>query len=109
VTLEQLAHVPALAQGAPIHIHIAEQTKEVDDCVAWCGRRPVELLLDRLAVDGQWCLVHATHMTAAETEALAASGAVAGLCPITEANLGDGLFPAGAFLAAGAGSGWAAI
>lgn len=101
VTLEQLAHVPALAQGAPIHIHIAEQVKEVEDCVAWCGQRPVELLLDRLAVDGQWCLVHATHMTAAETEALAASGAVAGLCPITEANLGDGLFPAGSFLAAG--------
>jgi formiminoglutamate deiminase len=70
VTLDQLAHVPALAQGAPIHIHIAEQTKEVDDCVAWSGRRPVELLLDRLAVDGQWCLVHATHMTTAETEAL---------------------------------------
>lgn len=97
----QLAHVPALAQGAPIHIHIAEQVKEVDDCLAWSGQRPVEWLMANAAVDAQWCLVHATHMTAQETAALAASGAVAGLCPITEANLGDGLFPAEAFLAAG--------
>lgn len=100
VTLGQLAQVPALAQGAPIHIHIAEQVKEVDDCLAWSGQRPVELLLDRAQVAAQWCLVHATHMTPAETQALARSGAVAGLCPITEANLGDGIFPAGAFLAA---------
>ncbi|NKJ43932.1 formimidoylglutamate deiminase [Novosphingobium sp. SG720] len=97
----QLAQVPALAHGAPIHIHIAEQVKEVEDCLAWSGQRPVEWLLDHAAVDAQWCLVHATHMTPAETLALASSGAVAGLCPITEANLGDGLFPAGVFLAAG--------
>jgi formimidoylglutamate deiminase len=60
--------------------------------VAWSGLRPVELLLDRLPVDSRWCLVHATHMTATEARAAAASGAVAGLCPTTEANLGDGLF-----------------
>ncbi len=86
---------------APIHVHIAEQPKEVADCLDWSGARPVEWLLDRQPVDGHWCLVHATHMTAAETKALAASGAVAGLCPTTEANLGDGLFPAVHYLAAG--------
>jgi formimidoylglutamate deiminase len=79
--------------AAPIHIHIAEQDAEVDECLAWCGARPVEWLLANQPVDRHWCLVHATHMTADETRALAASGAVAGLCPTTEANLGDGLFP----------------
>jgi formimidoylglutamate deiminase len=79
--------------AAPIHIHVAEQVKEVEDCLAWCGRRPVEHLLDRIDVDRHWCLVHATHMTADETGRLAASGAVAGLCLTTEANLGDGFFP----------------
>lgn len=101
VTPDQLAHVPHLAGDAPIHCHIAEQEREVADCVAWSGQRPVAWLLDHAPVDARWCLVHATHMTGAETAALAASGAVAGLCPITEANLGDGLFPAEAFLAAG--------
>ncbi len=85
----------------PIHIHIAEQIREVEDCLAWSGARPVAWLLDHAPVDARWCLVHATHMTGAETLAMARSGAVAGLCPITEANLGDGLFPAEAFLAAG--------
>nr|WP_047165557.1 formimidoylglutamate deiminase [Sphingomonas sp. Y57] len=85
----------------PVHIHIAEQIREVEDCLAWSGRRPVEWLLDNVDVGANWCLVHATHMTEAETAALARSGAVAGLCPITEANLGDGIFPAPAFLAAG--------
>jgi len=93
-----LAHVDPTGR---IHIHIAEQRKEVDDCLAWSKQRPVEWLLDRLPVDGRWCLVHATHMTERETEALARSGAVAGLCPTTEANLGDGLFPAATFLSAG--------
>ncbi len=79
---------------APIHIHIAEQTKEVDDCLAWSGKRPVEWLLDHHSVDKRWCLVHATHMTDEETDAVAAAEAVAGLCPVTEANLGDGIFPA---------------
>jgi len=100
VTPQDLAQIAPLAAGGPIHIHAAEQTKEVDDCLAWCGRRPVEWLLDEAGVDARWCLVHATHLTAAETTGLAASGAVAGLCPITEANLGDGVFPAEAYLGA---------
>lgn len=101
VTAQELQAVIALAPSGPIHIHAAEQTKEVDDCVAWCGARPVEWLLDNARVDARWCLVHATHMTVRETERLAKSGAVAGLCPITEANLGDGVFPAQAYLASG--------
>lgn len=101
VTPEQLAAVAELAAGCPVHIHIAEQVKEVADCLAWSGQRPVAWLLDNAPVDDRWCLVHATHMTPDETAAMAVSGAVAGLCPITEANLGDGLFPAAAFVAAG--------
>jgi formiminoglutamate deiminase len=94
-----------LAETAPIHIHIAEQTKEIVDCKAWSGARPVEWLLANAPVDDRWCLVHATHMTRDEGGALARSGAVAGLCPITEANLGDGLFPAADFKGAfGVGS-----
>ena len=85
--------------AAPIHIHIAEQTAEVDDCIQWSGQRPVQWLLAQGLIDVRWCLVHATHLTAEETSALAASGAVAGLCPSTEANLGDGLFPAIDYLA----------
>jgi len=77
---------------APIHIHIAEQMQEVDDSIAFSGARPVAWLLDHMAVDSRWCLVHATHMTSAETSALAQSGAIAGICPSTEANLGDGIF-----------------
>ena len=100
VTQEELASILPLANGGPIHIHAAEQTKEVDDSLAWSGWRPVEWLLDRANVDARWCLVHATHMTGAETARLAQSGAVAGLCPITEANLGDGIFPARAYLEA---------
>jgi formiminoglutamate deiminase len=98
VTPEELAWLVELSGGSVIHIHIAEQTKEVDDCVAWSGRRPVEWLLEHTAVDERWCLVHATHMNDAEMLAVAASGAVVGLCPITEANLGDGIFPAAPFL-----------
>ncbi|WP_340117106.1 formimidoylglutamate deiminase [Pelagibius sp. 7325] len=98
---EVVTGLTALDATAPLHIHIAEQVKEVDDCVAWCGRRPVEQLFEIQAPDARWCLVHATHMTDAETSALAASGAVAGLCPTTEANLGDGLFPAEQYLDAG--------
>jgi len=101
VSPDQLRLLEPLAAGRPVHIHIAEQVKEVEDCLAWSGRRPVEWLLDHADVDGRWCLVHATHMTDAETAAMARSGAIAGLCPITEANLGDGVFPAEAFLAAG--------
>ena len=86
--------IDGLDDLAAIHIHIAEQTKEVDDCIAWSGRRPVEWLLDHFDVDQHWCLIHATHMTSSETKTMAKSGCVAGLCPTTEANLGDGLFNA---------------
>lgn len=99
VTPEELAAVLPLAGGGPVHIHAAEQTKEVEACLAWSGARPVEWLLDNAPVDERWCLVHATHIDDAEVMGLAASGAVAGLCPVTEANLGDGVFPAAAYLA----------
>ncbi|WP_067105451.1 formimidoylglutamate deiminase [Sphingopyxis granuli] len=101
VTPAELAEVTALATDGPIHIHAAEQQREVDDCLAWSGRRPVEWLLDEAGVDARWCLIHATHLTDAECDALAARGAVAGLCPVTEANLGDGIFPATRYLRAG--------
>ncbi|NGN42601.1 formimidoylglutamate deiminase [Mesorhizobium sp. CGMCC 1.15528] len=97
VTPEELAAVTALTD-APIHIHIAEQIKEVEDCIAWSGARPVQWLLDHAPVDARWCLIHATHMLDAETVAMAKSGAIAGLCPITEANLGDGTFSAPLFI-----------
>ncbi|MDE1963396.1 MAG: formimidoylglutamate deiminase [Xanthomonadaceae bacterium] len=89
------------AKTGPIHIHIAEQLGEVQDCLAVRGARPVEWLLDHAQVDARWCLVHATHLTGHETARLARSGAVAGLCPTTEANLGDGLFPLADYLDAG--------
>ncbi len=82
----------AIDARAPIHIHIAEQTQEVDDCLAWSGQRPVQWLLENMAVDARWCLVHATHMTPQEYADAARTGAVAGICPTTEANLGDGIF-----------------
>jgi formiminoglutamate deiminase len=101
VTAEELTALIPMADGAPIHIHIAEQVKEVEDCLAHTGQRPVDWLFDHAPVDAQWCLVHATHMTPEETTRLAKSGAIAGLCPITEANLGDGLFPARDYMAQG--------
>ena len=76
----------------PVHIHIAEQVKEVADVEAKTGQRPVDYLMSNIDVASNWCLIHATHMSATETRALAQSGAVAGLCPITESNLGDGIF-----------------
>ena len=87
--------------GAPVHIHAAEQTREVDDCFAWSRMRPVEWLLTQAQVDARWCIVHATHMTEKEIVALAGSGAIAGLAPTTEADLGDGTFPGAAYQAAG--------
>ncbi len=99
VTPGELATVVGLAGGGVIHIHIAEQLREVEECLAWSGRRPVEWLLDNQDVDERWCLVHATHATDAELEAVAARGAVIGLCPLTEASLGDGIFPAARFFA----------
>ena len=98
---EALAGLDAIDPTAPIHIHIAEQTAEVDACLAWSGQRPVEWLLDHAAIDARWCLVHATHMTDAEYERAARTGAVAGLCPTTEANLGDGIFDLPRWRAAG--------
>src|SRR6185369_3269773 len=101
VTPEELSAIAPLAEGGPVHIHAAEQTREVEECIAWSGRRPVEWLLEHAPVDRRWCLIHATHTTATEISALAASGAVAGLCPITESSLGDGIFPTREFLDAG--------
>ncbi|MBB4954963.1 formiminoglutamate deiminase [Agrobacterium vitis] len=101
VTPEELSALQQLTFDGPIHIHVAEQVKEVDDCVAWSGKRPVAWLLDNAALSSRWCLIHATHMTEDETLRMAKSGAIAGLCPITEANLGDGTFNAEVFLNAG--------
>jgi formiminoglutamate deiminase len=98
ITPEELAAVVRLAGDGTIHIHAAEQRREVEDCLAWSGRRPVEWLLERAGADGRWCFVHATHMTPAETRRMAAAGVVAGLCPVTEANLGDGTFNGHRFL-----------
>lgn len=89
---EILDAVKRVNPDMPIHIHVAEQEREVEDCKAWCGQRPVEWLLAHHNIDSRWCLIHATHMTNDETCQLARSGAVVGLCPTTEANLGDGLF-----------------
>jgi formimidoylglutamate deiminase len=91
----------ALAPRAPIHIHVAEQQPEVEACLAFCGRRPVQYLLESGLVDARWCLVHATHVDAAEISGMAETGAIVGLCPTTEGNLGDGVFPLDALLAAG--------
>ncbi|MEO8121782.1 MAG: amidohydrolase family protein, partial [Rhodoferax sp.] len=98
---EALAGLHAIDANAPIHIHIAEQTAEVDACLAWSGQRPVEWLLGHAAVDARWCLIHATHMSDTEYQRAAASGAVAGICPSTEANLGDGIFDMPRWRAAG--------
>ncbi|HBS62015.1 MAG TPA: formimidoylglutamate deiminase [Stenotrophomonas sp.] len=100
VTGEELGALLPLTDG-PVHIHIAEQVREVEACLAWSGQRPVQWLYNHVPVDARWCLVHATHITDDERAAIVASQAVAGLCPITEANLGDGLFPMQAFVRAG--------
>ena len=91
----------ALPEASPIHIHIAEQLGEVQDCIALRGARPVEWLLANAAVDRHWTLVHATHLTGAEVQGIADSGATVAICPTTEANLGDGLFPLRPYLDAG--------
>lgn len=97
VTVEELGALAAALRRddptAPLHIHAAEQPREVQECLAATGQRPVARLLAHLPVDRRWCVIHATHMDPAETAALAATGAVAGLCPTTEGNLGDGIFP----------------
>ena len=95
---EVLAALPA---DAPVHLHIAEQVGEVQDCLAVRDARPVEWLLREFAVDARWTLVHATHLTREETRGIASSGATVAICPTTEANLGDGLFPLRDYLQAG--------
>jgi formiminoglutamate deiminase len=97
VTPEELSALQAAYPDGPVHIHVSEQTKEVEDCLAWSGQRPVAWLLDHAAVDQRWCLIHATHTDAAERAGIAARQAITGLCPITEASLGDGIFDAANF------------
>jgi formimidoylglutamate deiminase len=101
VTPESLRDVVRIAGENPIHMHIAEQTKEVEDCLAWSGKRPVAWLMDACEVDGRWCLIHATHLDEREVEMIAESRAVAGLCPLTEASLGDGIFSGQSYIAIG--------
>jgi len=105
VTPPELTALVQLAGDGLIHIHIAEQLREVEECRAWCGRRPVQWLLENAPVDARWCLVHATHVDEEELAGIAASGATVGLCPITECSLGDGIFPAAEFRAAGGRAG----
>ena len=93
--------VAALPGDARIHIHVAEQIGEVQDCIALRGARPVEWLLANVDIDPRWTLVHATHLIDAEVVGIARSGATVAICPTTEANLGDGLFPLRAYLDAG--------
>lgn len=100
VTPEQMQAVLAIDAALPVHIHIAEQVKEVDDCLAWSGARPVEWLAREVDLDTRWCLVHATHMTETEIATVAASGATVAICPTTEANLGDGFFDTAGYFAA---------
>ena len=101
-SIEQITTLAqAMPAGRPLHIHIAEQQAEVLSCLEATGMRPLRYLSENIALDTRWCLVHATHLDADEVERIAASGAVAGLCPSTEANLGDGLFPLAQFIAMG--------
>jgi formiminoglutamate deiminase len=97
VTPAELSAIVQLGATGVVHIHIAEQLREVEECRAWSGRRPIEWLLEAQPVGANWCLVHATHATDAELAGIAAAGAVAGLCPMTESSLGDGIFPAAQF------------
>ena len=100
-TPEEIRLLLPIAGEGPIHIHIAEQAREVAECLAVHGVRPVDWLMDQVPIDARWCLVHATHVSSDELTRIAGAGAVAGLCPMTEANLGDGLFPAAEFLSLG--------
>lgn len=98
---DDLAWLTDFRPNGPFHIHVAEQMREVEDSLTITGRRPVELLMDHVALDARWCLIHATHLSPEERDAIARSGAVAGLCPITEASLGDGIFDGVDYRAAG--------
>jgi formimidoylglutamate deiminase len=97
--IEAVAHVRSLDNKAPIHIHIAEQQQEVTDCLQHYSKRPVQWLLDNIELDKHWCLIHATHINEEEQKGIVESKAIAGICPTTEANLGDGIFPTSEFLA----------
>ena len=101
VSPKMIDEAVSLVQEGPIHIYISEQLREVQQCVEWSGKRPVEWLLDHSNLNERWCLIHATHMPEEEIAAFAITGAVAGLCPTTEANLGDGVFPLDQFLSHG--------
>ncbi|MDA5094990.1 formimidoylglutamate deiminase [Aliiroseovarius sp. KMU-50] len=101
VDAEGLARSIALGGRGPIHMHLAEQVAEVEEVMAHLGARPTEWLLGNQDVNAQWCLIHSTQMTKEETRNLAKSGAVAGLCPITESSLGDGIFNGTQYLADG--------
>jgi formimidoylglutamate deiminase len=98
VSAQELAAVVELGKGMPKHLHIAEQAREVEECVLWSGLRPVEWLMQNAPVDEHWCLVHATHTNTRELDQIAAAGAVVALCPLTESSLGDGIFPAPALM-----------
>ena len=95
---EAVKYVRSLDAKAPIHIHISEQQKEVDDCLAHYGKRPVQWLLDNVQLDKHWCLIHATHIDEQERKGIISAQAIAGICPTTEANLGDGIFPTTEYL-----------
>jgi len=99
--LVELAREHAGNHAVPFHIHVSEQQREVDACVAQHGISPIALLAENVALDERWCLVHATHATPDERDAIVRAGAVVALCPTTEANLGDGIFPAADFVCAG--------
>jgi formiminoglutamate deiminase len=99
VTPDELRIICQASPDCPMHIHAAEQAKEVEESLAAFGCRPVEWLLDNANLDSRWCVIHATHTTEQERHALAASGAVVGLCPLAEASLGDGIFDAADYLA----------
>ena len=98
---EHLASLAGLAEAGPVHMHLAEQVAEVEEIETAFGQRPVAWLLDHVAVDDRWCLIHCTQMLPEETTALARTGAIAGLCPITESSLGDGIFDGVRWMAAG--------
>jgi formimidoylglutamate deiminase len=101
VAREDLSQMVRLAAGGPVHMHLAEQLAEVAEVSAAWGARPVEWALENLELSPNWTLIHCTQMTPLETEGLARSGAVAGLCPLTEASLGDGIFDGVRWLDAG--------
>jgi formiminoglutamate deiminase len=100
-TVEEIHDLLPLAHGLPVHIHVSEQQREVEACRAILGATPIAALSRALPLSPRWCLIHATHATEEELARVAGAGAVVGLCPVTESNLGDGIFPAAAHRAAG--------